>query len=146
MVISDDEQLQIPTREESVLRYILEQRVAESPDEVFVIFQQTDEAWTRREFLDRTQCFAAALQKLGVHGPSASTLHGSCENGIGLIWLRRRASAWLIAAIASSKTPAMKTTRRSMAPGPKMSIKRMRDQAGHIKAMAVHNRAFAGVD
>ena len=58
--------LKMPTREDSVLRYLLEQRTAESPDEIFAIFQQTGEEWTRQEFLDRTRACAAALQKLGV--------------------------------------------------------------------------------
>ena len=58
--------LKLPSREECVLRYLLEQRVAEAPDEVFVIFQQTDEQWTRAEFLEKTLACAAALQALGV--------------------------------------------------------------------------------
>jgi len=58
--------LTMPAREDSVLRYMLEKRAAEDPDEVFAIFQQTDEAWTRAEFLERTRACAAALQKLGV--------------------------------------------------------------------------------
>lgn len=58
--------LKMPTREESVLRYLLEARAAEAPDEVFAIFQQTDEQWTRQEFLDRTRSCAAAFQALGV--------------------------------------------------------------------------------
>ena len=58
--------LKMPTREESVLRYMLDARAAEAPDEAFAIFQQTDEEWTRSEFLERTRACAAALQKLGV--------------------------------------------------------------------------------
>lgn len=58
--------MKMPTREESVLRYLLEKRATEEPDEVFVIFQQTGEEWTRKEFLERTRACAAAFQKLGV--------------------------------------------------------------------------------
>jgi hypothetical protein len=47
-----------------------------------------------------------------VQGRPASTLQGSCENGIGLI-CRRRASAFPVIATATIKID-MTTTRRSM--------------------------------
>ncbi|MFC0530012.1 AMP-binding protein [Phytohabitans kaempferiae] len=58
--------VQPPGRDETVVRYLLERRAAESPDEVFAIFQQTEERWTRQELLDRTRSYAAALHRLGV--------------------------------------------------------------------------------
>lgn len=56
----------LPAREEIVLRYLLERRAAESPDDVFAIFQQTGEQWTHRELLTLTRRYAAGLQELGV--------------------------------------------------------------------------------
>jgi crotonobetaine/carnitine-CoA ligase len=58
--------LKPPNRDESVLRYMLERRVREAPDETYAIFQQTGERWTHREFMEKTQAYAAGLQKLGV--------------------------------------------------------------------------------
>ena len=58
--------LKPPSREASVLRYMLEGRAAEAPDEVLAIFQQTGESWTNREFLEKSRSYAAAFQKLGV--------------------------------------------------------------------------------
>jgi carnitine-CoA ligase len=58
--------LTMPSREEGVLRYMLERRAAEAPDEVFVIFQQTGEQWTHAELRDRVERVAAGLQALGV--------------------------------------------------------------------------------
>lgn len=60
------DKLKPPSREESVLRYMLERRAREAPDETYAIFQQTGERWTHREFLEKVQAYAAGLQKLGV--------------------------------------------------------------------------------
>ena len=60
---------EFPTREDAVLRYLLERRAEESPDEAFITFQQTDETWTRAEYLQKTQVWASGLQQLGEHQP-----------------------------------------------------------------------------
>jgi crotonobetaine/carnitine-CoA ligase len=56
----------LPAREEIVIRYVLERRAAEAPDETFAIFQQTDERWTHQQTLTLTRRYASGLQALGV--------------------------------------------------------------------------------
>ncbi len=59
------EQSTFPTREEAVLRYVLDRRAAEDPDKVFVVFDEGP-TWTRAELRDRVRRTAASLEQLGV--------------------------------------------------------------------------------
>ena len=55
----------IPTREECVLRYVLDRWAAEKPDQIFAIFED-GESWTYAETQVRTRRLGAALQAMGV--------------------------------------------------------------------------------
>ena len=55
----------IPTRDECVLRYVLDRWTAEKPDQVFAIFED-GESWTYAETRDRARRLGAALQAEGV--------------------------------------------------------------------------------
>ncbi len=52
-------------REQCVLRYVLDRRAAEQPDEVFAVFEDGTE-WTLAEMRQRTLAVAAGLGELGV--------------------------------------------------------------------------------
>ena len=54
-----------PSREDCVLRDVLERRAAEAPDAVFAVFEDGTE-WTHAELLELTRATAAGLQALGV--------------------------------------------------------------------------------
>ncbi|WP_280415014.1 AMP-binding protein [Nocardia carnea] len=54
-----------PSRDQAVLRYLLDHRAAEDPDKVFAVFDQGP-VWTRKEVLARVRSAAASLQRLGV--------------------------------------------------------------------------------
>lgn len=54
-----------PTREEAVLRYVLDRRAAEEPDKVFAVFDGGP-SWTRAELHQRVRRTAASLERLGV--------------------------------------------------------------------------------
>jgi crotonobetaine/carnitine-CoA ligase len=54
-----------PSRDEAVLRYVLDRRAAEDPDKVFVVFDGGP-TWTRAELRDRVREEAASLERLGV--------------------------------------------------------------------------------
>ncbi|GAA4684196.1 ATP-dependent acyl-CoA ligase [Gordonia humi] len=55
----------IPSREASVLRYLLEQRAHEDPEKVFVVFDDGT-SWTRAELLEHVRKSAGSLHRLGV--------------------------------------------------------------------------------
>ncbi|UMP00053.1 AMP-binding protein [Amycolatopsis sp. EV170708-02-1] len=55
----------IPSREDAVLRYVLERRAAEEPDKIFAIFDDGP-TWTRSDLLREVRRTAAALEELGV--------------------------------------------------------------------------------
>jgi crotonobetaine/carnitine-CoA ligase len=55
----------IPQSEDCVLRYLLEKRAAERPDDIYVVFG-TGEQWTYAETLRQTRRAAAGLERLGV--------------------------------------------------------------------------------
>lgn len=54
-----------PTRDEAVLRYVLDRRAAEDPDKVFAVFHDGP-TWTRAELRERVRRTAASLEQLGV--------------------------------------------------------------------------------
>jgi crotonobetaine/carnitine-CoA ligase len=54
-----------PSRNECVLRYVLDHWAEEKPEQVFAVFED-DETWTYRETRERTRRLGAALQALGV--------------------------------------------------------------------------------
>lgn len=54
-----------PTRDDAVLRYVLDRRAVAEPDKVFAVFDQGP-VWTRGEVLSRVRRTAASLQQLGV--------------------------------------------------------------------------------
>jgi crotonobetaine/carnitine-CoA ligase len=54
-----------PTRDEAVLRYVLDRRAAEDPHKVFAVFHDGP-TWTRAEVRDRVRRCAASLEQLGV--------------------------------------------------------------------------------
>ncbi|WP_029138631.1 AMP-binding protein [Nakamurella lactea] len=56
----------MPTRDECVIRNLIDTRAAEAPDEVFAVFDGTGEQWTNAELLRRTRSVAAGLHELGI--------------------------------------------------------------------------------
>jgi crotonobetaine/carnitine-CoA ligase len=54
-----------PSREDCVLRDVLERRAAQAPEAVFAVFEDGTE-WTHAELLELTRATAAGLQALGV--------------------------------------------------------------------------------
>jgi len=54
-----------PSRDEAVLRYVLDRRAAEDPDKIFAVFDDGP-VWTRAETRKQVRRTAAALQALGV--------------------------------------------------------------------------------
>ena len=55
----------LPARERCVLRYLLDARAQEAPDETFVIFEGGKE-WTHAELRSYVRSTAAGLEGLGV--------------------------------------------------------------------------------
>lgn len=55
----------VPQRNELVLRYLLEDRAAEEPDSVFVVFDGGP-SWTRNELLQEVRQTAASLESIGI--------------------------------------------------------------------------------
>ena len=58
--------IDMPTRDECVIRNLIDSRAAAAPDEVFVVFDETGEQWTCADLSRRTRSVAAGLQQLGV--------------------------------------------------------------------------------
>ncbi len=58
-------QAAIPQRDDCVLRYLLERRAREAPDQTFVVFDG-GEAWTHADLLARVRATAAGLAREGV--------------------------------------------------------------------------------
>lgn len=57
--------LRVPTRDDCVLRYLLDQRAAAMPEKTFVIFEDGTE-WSYAGLRDKVRVTAAALEALGV--------------------------------------------------------------------------------
>jgi carnitine-CoA ligase len=55
----------VPPRDACVLRYLVERRAAEAPDQTFVVFDGGEE-WSHAELLARVRATAAGLQRVGV--------------------------------------------------------------------------------